>query len=138
MVSYVGHGSLNLWGKDNVFNADGVAGLQSNGTAPPIVLQFTCLTGFFAHPTEVSLSERMLTSPDGPVLLIAATSLTLSAYQRPFALSLLNHLQDPAMTRMGDVLQAAKLELPVADLGVREISDTFGLLGDPTAKIVRP
>lgn len=40
--------------------------------------------------------------------------------------------------RMGDVLQAAKLELPVADLGVREISDTFGLLGDPTAKIVRP
>ncbi|MDA0242036.1 MAG: C25 family cysteine peptidase [Chloroflexi bacterium] len=138
LVSYVGHGSLNLWGKDNVFNADGVAGLQSNGTAPPIVLQFTCLTGFFAHPTEVSLSERMLTSPDGPVLLIAATSLTLSAYQRPFALSLLNHLQDPAFMRMGDVLQAAKLELPVADLGVREISDTFGLLGDPTAKIVRP
>jgi hypothetical protein len=138
LVSYVGHGSLNLWGKDNVFNNEGVGGLKNSGMAPPIVLQFTCLTGFFAHPTERSLSEKMLASPDGPVLLVAATSLTLSAHQRPFALNLLNAVQDPAVVRMGDALQVAKQALPVGDAGVREVSDTFGLLGDPTARIVRP
>lgn len=138
LVTYVGHGSLNLWGKESLFNSDAIANLSASGSAPPLVLQFTCLTGFFAHPTEISISERLLTAEDGPVLLVGATSLTLSAYQRPFALSLLNLLQQPDMVRMGDVVQAAKLELNVADLGLREISDTFGLLGDPTAPIQRP
>ena len=138
LISYVGHGSLNLWGKENVFNHEGVAGLQATATAPPIVLQFTCLTGFFAHPTERSLSERMLSQPNGPVLLVAATSLTLSAHQQPFAVNVIKALQDPAVERMGDALQQGKLTLPVTDRGILEVSDTFGLLGDPTAKLVRP
>ena len=141
LVSYVGHGSLDLWGKDKLFDSAAISLLDSpvNNTAVPIVLQFTCLTGFFAHPTQASISEQLLQDENGPVLLVAATSLTLSSQQQPFARDLLQNLQNPEYERIGDALQAAKLNLNLdQNFGLLEISDTFGLLGDPSALIVRP
>jgi hypothetical protein len=111
--------------------------LNSNGNAP-IVVQLTCLTGLFAHPETESLSETLLLDDDGPVLVVGATSLTLSAHQEPFAVALLQRLQDPSVERVGDALWQAKQELDVSNGGMREISDTFGLLGDPSTVIVRP
>jgi hypothetical protein len=138
LVSYTGHGSLDRWGKDDVFSVEAVSQLESAG-APPIVVQFTCLTGFFAHPQTPSISEALLHHEQGPVLLVAATSLTLSSSQQPFAVSLLQALQDPQVERIGDALQTAKLSLDVANNdNLREISDTFGLLGDPSTIIQRP
>lgn len=137
LVTYTGHGSLELWGKDDVFSVEAAGNLESQG-APPIVLQLTCLSGLFAHPEITSLSEVILQEPGGPVLVIGATSLTLSAHQEPFAVALLQALQDPAVERMGDALQEAKMSLNMESTGLREISDTFGLLGDPSALIARP
>lgn len=137
LVTYAGHGSLQLWGKDSIFSADAVPALADAAT-PPIVVQLTCLTGLFAHPEITSLSERLLLQEDGPVLTIAATSLTLSSLQEPFAIALLQALQDPTVLRIGDALQLAKQSLDVTNDGLREISDTFGLFGDPSALIVRP
>jgi hypothetical protein len=134
--TYIGHGSVQLWGKDDVFNPESVSDLQIN--TPSISLQLTCLTGLFAHPQLTSLSETMLLHEQGPVLIFAATSLTLSNDQEPFAISLLNNLQNPEIVRIGDAFQQAKLSLAIESNGLREISDTFSLLGDPTAKIVRP
>jgi hypothetical protein len=137
LTTYVGHGSVERWGKEDIFNTETVS--QLNAETPPIVLQLTCLTGLFAHPELTSLSESMLRNKKGPVLLIAATSLTLSGNQQPFALSLMQHMQDPAYSRIGDAFQAAKLDLAIENNnGLREISDTFVLLGDPSALMVRP
>jgi len=138
LVTYVGHGSINLWGKDEVFTRDAVSLLNQSEYAPPIVLQFTCLTGYFAHPTQRSISELMLTHEAGPVLLISATSLTYSHDQRFFAEQLLTAVQNTDQLRMGDALQSAKGDLDVQTNGSREVSDTFGLLGDPSALIIRP
>ena len=137
LTTYIGHGSVQLWGKDNVFNPEAVKDLEA--ATPPIVLQLTCLTGLFAHPELTSLSETMLQHKQGPVLIVAATSLTLSDNQEPFVLGFLQSLRDPATKRSGDAFQMAKLALDVENRhGLREISDTFALLGDPTALIVRP
>jgi hypothetical protein len=140
LVSYVGHGSLDLWGQENVFDLESVDLLNDEAnTAVPLVLQFTCLTGFFAHPEQISISEQLLQNENGPVLLIAATSLTLSTQQQPFARDLIQNLQNPEYERVGDALQAAKGNLNLmTGLGLREISDTFGLIGDPSALIARP
>lgn len=138
LVNYVGHGSMEQWGREKLFSSAAAAGLQTPA-APPIVVQLTCLTGFFAHPTTRSLSEVMLLEEGGPVLVVSATSLTLSSHQHPFAAALLAGLSDPAVERMGDALLPAKRSLDVAGHeGLREISDTFGLLGDPSALIARP
>lgn len=137
LTTYIGHGSISRWGKDGMFELDSVNAL--NKIVPPIVLQFTCLTGLFSHPTETSLTEALLTNPNGPVLSIAATSLTLSSHQEPFALELLQQLQNPNIVRIGDAFQEAKLSLKIEDSnGLREISDTFALFGDPSTIIVRP
>ena len=137
LTTYVGHGSLAQWGKDNIFTLEAVNDLKN--ATPPIVVQLTCLTGLFTQPDQTSLSEVMLTHKNGPVLLVAATSLTLSTSQEPFAASLLSHLQDTAVLRIGDAFQAAKISLATdSNTDLREISDTFTLFGDPTAHIVRP
>ncbi|MCP4426756.1 MAG: hypothetical protein GY803_19870 [Chloroflexi bacterium] len=136
LTAYIGHGSVERWGKEDIFNPDAVNEL--NAATPPIVLQFTCLSGLFAHPELTSLSETMLLHERGPVLLVAATSLTLSGHQEPFALSLLQSLQAPANERIGDAFQEAKQALAVEDNGLREISDTFALIGDPSALTIRP
>ncbi|HUM72552.1 MAG TPA: C25 family cysteine peptidase, partial [Chloroflexota bacterium] len=136
LTTYIGHGSLALWGKENLFNLEAVSKLQTD--QPAIVVQLTCLTGLFAQPGIESLAEVMLQHKHGPVLTVAATSLTLSNHQEPFAAVLLQNLNDPTIQRMGDAFQQAKLSLDISDNGLREISDTFALFGDPSALIVRP
>ncbi len=137
LVTYTGHGSIELWGKESIFSVDAVGALDGAAT-PPIVLQLTCLVGLFSHPEVTSLSEAMLLHEQGPVLIIGATSLTYSSDQLPFAEHFLRGLQDPALGRVGDVLQATRLALDVDDEGLREVVDTFGLLGDPSALVLRP
>ncbi len=137
LVTYVGHGSLELWGEDELLTKDQVSDIKL-GDTPPIVLQFSCLTGQFAHPSKETISERMLKQDDGPIALVAATSLTLSGNQSPFAINLVNALKSSQYTRIGDALQAAKTTLDTSNNGLQEISDTFGLIGDPTALIQRP
>jgi hypothetical protein len=136
LAAYVGHGSLNQWGKEQIFTRETLAGLDVE--TPPILVQLTCLTGLFAQPDQRSLTEEMLLHDSGPVLSIAATSLTLSSHQEPFAASFVQALLDPEITRIGDAFQAAKLSLDVSNPGLREISDTFALFGDPSARINRP
>lgn len=138
LISYVGHGSLDLWGKDELFSVDRVSAIDDDAP-PPIVLQFTCLSGQFAHPEVDSLSEALLKHDSGPVVLVGASSLTLSSHQEPFAVALLDALQDPALTRVGDAFQQAKQAIEInGNVGLQEISDTFGLFGDPSVRIIRP
>ena len=113
LVTYTGHGSLQLWGKDNILSSEAVSELSPGPAAAPIVLQLTCLTGLFAHPEVTSLSERLLAQEGGPVLTVAATSLTLSSQQEPFAREFLAALLDPEVERIGDALQRAKESLDV-------------------------
>lgn len=136
LTTYVGHGSVNRWGKEDIFNLDAVSGLQT--TSSSIVVQLTCLSGLFTQPGETSLTEAMMRHPQGPVLHIAATSLTLSSSQEVFAANLFRNLQDTTYTRVGDAVLEAKRALDVNNRGLLEISDTFTLFGDPSALIVRP
>ncbi|MCA9928168.1 MAG: hypothetical protein KC419_06815, partial [Anaerolineales bacterium] len=134
LAAYIGHGSLTQWGQTSLLHQDTLP-----SALPPIMLQFTCLTGLFAHPTQPSLSETMLLAPNGPVLIVAATSLTLSQYQEPFATALLEELGDTAVTRFGDAFLHAQQTLNTnTNPGLQEIRDTFTLFGDPTTPIMRP
>jgi hypothetical protein len=137
LINYVGHGSLDLWGKAALLDIASLDNLRSI-ERPPIVTQFTCLTGFFGHPQLISLSEAMLRAQNGPVATIAATSLTLAANQELFAAAFLAQLADPETFRIGDALLRAQ-RLPGLDTGGgQEVVATFHLLGDPALVIARP
>lgn len=138
LVTYSGHGSLDRWGKDDLFSSESI-NLIRGSAASPITLQLTCLTGYFAHPLRTSLSELMLLNDSGPALIVSATSLTLSSSQKPFGVELLKELQNPDNGRIGLALLSAQQRLDVNSNPIlQEIIDTFGLLGDPSATIVRP
>jgi hypothetical protein len=137
LVNYVGHGSLDLWGKSDLLNITSMDNLLPP-ERPPLVTQFTCLTGFFGHPRLTSLAETMLLNPDGPVATIAATSLTLAVDQETFAATLIKRLADPSVHRIGDALLAAQRATQVTGQGGREVVATFHLLGDPALVIARP
>jgi len=137
LVTYTGHGSLDLWGKTEILSRDALGGLGPPGR-PPIVIHLTCLTGLFAHPKEASLGEKMLWSDSGPVAVIAATSLTLPSDQEPFAVALLEALANPAVRTVGDALLQAQRSPNLDYPGGQEIIDTFNLLGDPALIIARP
>jgi hypothetical protein len=138
LVSYAGHGSLDRWGKEGLFTSSDVERLRGQSAAP-IVVQLTCLTGFFSHPIFPSLSETMLIHDNGPVLIISATSLTLSSRQKPFGTQLVKNLIEPRILRIGDAMLQAKHSLQIEnDSALQEISDTFTLFGDPTTLIKRP
>jgi hypothetical protein len=137
LAAYLGHGSIDRWGKENIFNLQELDKLK--GQTSPIVLQLTCLTGMFSDPEQVSLAEGMLLHPNGPVLVIAASSLTFSYHQEPFAAAFLQQLHDTSVELIGDAFISAKEGLDIENYnGYREISDTFALFGDPSAKISRP
>lgn len=137
-VSYVGHGSLDRWGQEDVFTTSTVDHLAPV-SPPPLVVQLTCLTGYFAHPSSPSLAEAMLLYDKGPALVIASTSLSLSESQTPFAINLFRELEAPDVTTVGEALTRAKQGLDVShDDALRQVSETFTLLGDPSARIVRP
>jgi hypothetical protein len=137
LINYVGHGSLDLWGKAGLLSLASLADLQP-AEHPPIVTQFTCLTGFFGHPQLISLAEAMLQADNGPVATIAATSLTLAADQEAFAATLIAQLADPATLRIGDAFLRAQQSPGLDSKGGREVIATFHLFGDPALIIARP
>ena len=137
LVTYVGHGSLDIWGRSEMLSREALGRLLPSGR-PPIVIHLTCLTGYFAHPRHASLAEEMLWHQNGPVAVIAATSLTLSSHQEQFAAALLAAMVDPGVPRVGDALLRAQASPDLDHVGGQEVIDTFTLLGDPTLPIARP
>ena len=73
------------------------------------------------------------------MVIVAATSLTLSQHQEPFANALLEGMENTGTTRIGDAFLHAQQSLnTTANPALQDIHDTFVLLGDPTAPMMRP
>ncbi|MCB0237859.1 MAG: hypothetical protein KDH08_04300, partial [Anaerolineae bacterium] len=48
LVTYVGHGSMNVWGKDKMFQISDSNTLSNSKL--PFLMTMTCLVGYFHHP----------------------------------------------------------------------------------------
>jgi hypothetical protein len=138
IIAYFGHGSVNMWGKDQLFNTQDVASL-SNEKSLPVVLNFTCLTGLFTHPTVESLSEALLWQPNGgAVAALAPTSLTLPTDQSFLTRPLVEGMLTNPEARLGDILFSARRQVPQDSPGTRDVMETFLLLGDPALRLTAP
>ena len=135
LISYFGHGSLNLWAQEKIFSVEDVAKL-SNKDRLPLVLTLTCLSGFFQHPTTVSLGETLLRAPNGgAAAVIAPTSASTLGQQKVLADGLAEMLSSPDVKTIGDALLGAQSHLVDAAGGTNEILLTYNLLGDPAMRI---
>ncbi|MGH2544148.1 MAG: C25 family cysteine peptidase, partial [Ardenticatenaceae bacterium] len=131
VVNYVGHGSVQQWGKDQLLTAEEASAL-SNGNRLPIYINMTCLTGLFSHPQQQSLAESLLwASEGGAIAAIAPTSLTLPTNQTRLNEALLVELFSPDRPAIGEALDRAKQTVPLDTANDHDIVATFNLLGDP-------
>lgn len=135
VTAYYGHGSLNMWGKDNLFNIQDAASLN-NKKMPTIVINMTCLTGFFTHPSQSSLAEAfLLNDSSGAVAVLAPTSLTLPGDQQPLSDAVGRELQNPENTTIADVLSKSWNDVQPNQLTSLDVIRTFLLFGDPMLQI---
>jgi hypothetical protein len=134
-MSYFGHGSIMMLGKDRIFSVeDGVA--LTNGDHLPVMINITCLAGLFTHPEAESLTEVMLWNPDGgAVAALAATSLTIPSDQAYLTKAFVEAFAQNPDATLGELFLAAQRMMPVENEGVREVLDTFLLFGDPALRL---
>ncbi len=137
LIGYFGHGSVTLWAQEKVFDVATAAKLN-NAARLPIVFTVTCLSGFFEHPTTVSLGEVLLRQgAGGAVAALVPSSAAVLTDQRLLALGLAGALAAPGERSLGDIVLDAQKTLPEKTGGVRDILLTFNLLGDPSLRIAR-
>jgi len=132
LVTYLGHGSTYVWGKDaNLLTRDNIVNDWRPGARLPVVVAMNCLNGFF-HGIygEESLAETFLRAPEGAVATWASSSTTHAApqaivSQRFFELALTGQY-----VSVGQAIVAAKQA--VSDLDVRR---SWIFFGDPAMRL---
>ncbi|MCX8061664.1 MAG: C25 family cysteine peptidase, partial [Anaerolineales bacterium] len=135
VIAYFGHGAIDLWGKDEIFTAQEAQALTGQGSYP-IVLNFTCLTGYYIHPEVMSLTESLLWNPKGgAILVIAPTSLTLADDQGFLWKAFVESYQGQKKGRIGDVWRDTLARIPLTNEGIRDVVVTYTVFGDPATTL---
>lgn len=136
VVNYIGHGSVQQWGRDKLLTVEAVSEL-ANGSRLPIFINMTCLTGLFSHPSQESLAETLLWAPNGgAIAALAPSSLTLPTTQSALNQALLAELFQPERPTLGEAVMRAKQAVPLTNSNEHDIVATFNLLGDPALRAV--
>jgi hypothetical protein len=137
LVYYFGHGSLQMWGKDALFTNQDVPNLKKQVNLP-VVVNLTCLTGLFTHPSQESLAEAFLFEPEaGAVAVLAPTSLTLPEDQSYLSYGIAEALLDHPSARMGEAVLFAQNKILNEKPEAQDVLRTFLLFGDPALVIQR-
>ncbi len=129
VLNYVGHGTVEMWGGTWITTA----ALTATPAAKPMALMLatTCLNGFFHDVYSRSVTEAMVTMPQGGALAaIGSSSLAELADQVVLSRELLRL----ALTEgrpLGQALQLAKKMIKD-----EEVQRSYMLFGDPTARLV--
>ncbi len=135
MIAYFGHGAIDLWGKNEIFTVEDAQNLKAQPSYP-LVLNFTCLTGYYIHPEVLSLSEALLWNPKGgTIFAIAPTSLTLADDQSFLWKALIASYQNQPNARIGEVWLSALRNITLTNDGVRDVVATYTLFGDPATTL---
>ena len=134
LISYMGHGALDLWAREAVLSSDDVSELRQQKRYP-IVLVWACLNGYFQHPQQTSLGETLLITPHkGAVAGLFPTGQTFPNDQRMMAQALFKEGLFTQHT-IGEALLKAVHNLNPNNNRQRDIINTFSLLGDPALRL---
>ena len=132
IVNYAGHGSTGTWASSSFFEVSDVPTL-TNTHSETIFTMLTCFNGFFLRPrpTDDSLGEALVKAGNGgAVATWASTTETTPDYQLTMGIVFYQDLGVGTITRLGDLIKAAKVNIAGSDVGY-----SWALLGDPALKI---
>ncbi len=136
VLTYVGHGSMNVWAQEKILSTDDAGALRND--ALPFMMTMTCLVGYFHHPQAISMGEALLFNQNGGVVgALVPTSESLATDQSELASSIYTHLFGDAGT-VGEAIMLGKQDLSAERDLMQDLIETFTLLGDPALRLQRP
>jgi hypothetical protein len=144
IVNYSGHGSLQRFAGEGIFQNSDVDDLTNTGRYP-FVVSMSCLTGYFGYldphdGPEPSLAEALLKADGkGAVASLMPTGMTSTGGQHILDNALFEAIFTKDIRQLGAILADAKQTL-LANGGAayEEVSETFLLFGDPALALKIP
>ena len=144
IVNYSGHGALQRWAGEKIFQISDVDTLTNTGKYP-FVVNMTCLTGYFGYlgpqdGPEPSLAEALLKADSkGAIAALMPTAMTSTGGQHILDSALFEAIFQKDIRQLGPAIADAKQTL-LANGGeaYEEISKTFLLFGDPALALQVP
>ena len=131
LYAYIGHGSVDTWAEGPLFSSQNLGDIK-NGDRLPILITPTCLDGFFYHPQVDSLAEGLLFKNDGGIIAgLVPTGLSVTDAQSTLMQELFAQMFATPQPTLGEAILRAKQKVATDTPEMREVIDTFGLLGDP-------
>jgi hypothetical protein len=144
IVNYSGHGALQRWAGEKIFQISDVNDL-TNADMYPFVVNMTCLTGYFGYldpqdGPEPSLAEALIKADGkGAIASLMPTAMTSTGGQHILDTALFEAIFTKDIRKLGPAVADAKQTL-LANGGAsyEEISKTFLLFGDPALALQVP
>jgi hypothetical protein len=144
IVNYSGHGALQRWAGEKIFQISDVDDL-TNADMYPFVVNMTCLTGYFGYldpqnGPESSLAEALIKAAGkGAIASLMPTAMTSTGGQHILDAALFEAIFTKDIRQLGPAIADAKQTL-LANGGAEyeEISKTFLLFGDPALALQVP
>jgi len=136
VVNFSGHGGGNIWSDNDFFSYDDLSLLhngQWRGGRLPIVLSFTCLTGFFESTDYRSLGEEFLRRDrDGAIAFYGASAYTSQLGNDYMNGIFLEELFSGTHATVGDLVNYGEISM-LARYRSQYLSlvQQYNLLGDP-------
>ncbi len=131
LVGYFGHGSIDLWGRDKLLSVPMLSELPKS-PAPPVLISFSCLNGYFIHPQKISLAEGLLFYPDGGAIgILAPTGQTLMEDQEKLMQYFEKKLRSNNFSRIGNLIYPQEGEISPENYSITDIFKTHIYFGDP-------
>ncbi|MGA1825972.1 MAG: C25 family cysteine peptidase [bacterium] len=141
LVSYSGHGSGQIWAKEQIFNQETIEYL-ANEPKFPFFISMSCLAGYFINPESLGFScmaEMLLRSEGkGAVAALMPTGKTTPASQYILHNALFQALFAGDIRTLGPAIAYAKEVLLAKGKDIERAHETFLLFGDPAMKLKIP
>jgi hypothetical protein len=144
ILNYSGHGSLQQWATEAIFEDTDVPDLDNDGKYP-FVIGMSCLTGNFGYVSSVngavpSLAEVLLRADsEGAVAALMPTGMTSTGGQHILNTALFEAFFSDDIRELGPAILAAKqVLLANGSAEYEQISETFLLFGDPALALKIP
>jgi hypothetical protein len=141
VVNYSGHGWMQGWAHENVFDV-GDIGALSNSAKLPFFVAMTCLNGYFIDPEfygTPSLAEALVrASGKGAVGVLTSTGMTAPEGQHILDVALFEAIFEKDKRRLGDAVTYAKQEVLAVGSKYQDVPTTFMLFGDPAMRLKVP
>ena len=141
IANFSGHGHLQGWADESIFDVGDIDALTNAGKYPFIV-SMNCLTGYFGYPEAwvSSFAELLLRAEEkGTAAALMPTGMTTTEGQHVMNTALFETIFVEDIRKLGPAIARAKRELLAnGDAYFEQVSETFLLFGDPAMQLRVP